>query len=186
MFQMAFHLPYYAWRESLTARKDYRRDGHGRSLRRHQDVSFLDWRNNGTTSFLYEAQISCLVAGTDETRWTAYLFVDNYFDDEDGKETVSCYHEDSLGEGGMLMDPLTFGTCAIDKPVWNPRSYLLMLFRVRLNQILREWQKLVTKLKESSREYVRPPFPRLVHEPARNVRAFTPYKRDRAISTTSR
>lgn len=158
MFQMEFHLPYYAWRKSPKAREDHRRDAHGRSLRRSRDVSFLDWTNNDTPSFLYEAQISGLVAGTDETRWNGCLFVDNYFDDEEGKETVLCYHEDSLGEGGMLMDPLTFGTCAIDMPVWNPRSYWLMLLRVRLNQVFGEWQTVVTKLRESTREYVSPSF----------------------------
>jgi hypothetical protein len=133
IFQLAFHLPYYVWRESPKAREDHRRDA----------------------TFLYEAQISGLVAGTDETRWTAYAFVDNYFEaDGEWKETVASYHEDGLDVEGMLVDPLTLGTCAVDMPIWNPRSYFLMVFRVRLNQVKREWQKLVRKIKNSIREYV--------------------------------
>ncbi len=155
IFQLAFHLPYYVWRESPKARGDHRRDANGRPLRQSRDVSFLNWTSSGPSSFLYEAQISGLVAGTDETRWTAYAFVDNYFEaDGEWKETVASYHEDGLDVEGMLVDPLTLGTCAVDMPIWNPRSYFLMVFRVRLNQIKREWQKLVRKIKDSIREYV--------------------------------
>ena len=159
MFQLAFHLPYYVLRKSLKAHKDHRLHANGRPLRQSQDVSFLDW-SSGSSSFLYEAQVSCLVSGTDDSRWVAYAFVDNYFEvDGDGRETVSSYHEDSLGEGCLRVDPLTFGTCPVDMPVWNPRKYFLMVLRVRLNHINREWQHLVTKIKESIREYVSLPFP---------------------------
>jgi len=176
IFQLAFHLPYYVWRESPEAREYHRRDANGRPLRQSRDVSFLDWTSSGPSSFLYEAQISGLVAGTDETKWTAYAFVDNYFDvDGEGKETVASYHEDSLDvEEGMLMDPLTLGTCAVDMPIWNPRSYFLMVFRVRLNQVKGEWQKLVRKIKESIREYVSPLFLTSARETTSNVGEFLP------------
>lgn len=154
MFQLAFHLPYYVWRKSPKAHEDHRLHANGRPLRQCRDISFLDWTSSGSPSFLYEAQVSCLVSGIDESRWVAYAFVDNYFEDEgEGKETVSAYHEDSLDEGGNRMDPLTYGTCEVDKPDWNPRKYFLVVFRVRLNQVNREWQQLVAKIKESVHEY---------------------------------
>jgi hypothetical protein len=176
IFQLAFHLPYYVWRESPKTLEDHRRDANGRPLRQSRDVSFLDWTSSGPSSFLYEAQISSLVVGTDETRWTAYSFVDNYFDvDGEGKETVTSYHEDSLDvEGGMLMDPLTLGTSAADTPIWNPKGYFLMVFRVRLNQVKCEWQKLVRKIKESIREYVSPLFVTSARETTSNVGEFLP------------
>ncbi|KAH9210687.1 hypothetical protein DL95DRAFT_465582 [Leptodontidium sp. 2 PMI_412] len=154
MFQLAFHLPYYVWRKSPKAHEDHRIHANGRPLRQSQNVSFLDRTSSETPSFLYEAQVSCLVSGTDESRWVAYVFVDNYFEvDGEGKETVSSYHEDSLGEDGERMDPLTYGTCPVNRPDWNPRKYFLVVFRVRLNQINCEWQQLVAKIKGSVREY---------------------------------
>jgi hypothetical protein len=162
MFQLAFHLPYYVWRKSQKACEDHRRDANARPLRQFRDVSFLDWRSSGSSSFLYEAQISCLVAGTDERRWVAYGLVDNYFDAaEEGKETVLSYHKESVEEDdeGMRVDPLTFGTCNADNPIWNPREYFLMVFRIRLNQVKCEWQQVVAKVQQSIREYVSFPFP---------------------------
>jgi hypothetical protein len=163
MFQLAFHLPYYALRSSPKAREDHRQNRNGFPLRQCQDVSFLDWASGGSSGFLYEAQYSCLIAGTDETRWVAYAFVDNYYDAEgEGKETVMSYHEDSLDEdGGLLMDPLTFGTRPAHIPIWNPRRYFLVVLDVRLNQASREWQQIVAKIRDSVREYVSSPIPRV-------------------------
>jgi hypothetical protein len=154
MFQLAFHLPYYVWRKSEKACEDHRRDANARRLRLSQDVSFLDWESS-ESSFLYEAQISCLVAGTDESRWVAYCFVDNYFDAaEEGKETVLSYHEDTEDDDGMHADPLTFGTYSADNPKWNPREYFLAILRVRLQQVKCEWQQVVAKVQQSIRENV--------------------------------
>jgi hypothetical protein len=159
MFQLAFHLPYYVWRDSKNkcACEDPRRDENARPLRKTRDVSFLDWTNTRPSSFLYEAQISCLVAGTDESRWIAYGFVDTYFEAVDeGKETVQSYDEDGQDEDdeGMCADPLTYGTCAADKPIWNPREYFLVVLQTRLRQVKSEWQNVVAKMQGSVREYV--------------------------------
>jgi len=155
MFQLAFHLPYYVWRKSHNVHEDHRRDANARPLRQSRDVSFLNWKNSGSSSFLYEAQISCLVSGTDEWRWVAYGFIDNYFDSEDdGKETVQQYHNDSIDEEGMRADPLTFGTCDSEKPIWNPRVYFLVVLKARLHQVKNEWQQVVAKVEESIWEYI--------------------------------
>lgn len=155
MFQLAFNLPYYTLRKSQKAQEDHRRDDNARPLRQSRNVSFLDWTSSSLSSFLYEAQISCLVSGTDKWRWVAYFFVDNYFDVEgDGKETVLQYYQDSEDEGGMPADPLTYGTCDSNKPIWDPRVYFLTVFRIRIRQVKNEWQQVVVKVEESIRDYV--------------------------------
>jgi hypothetical protein len=155
MFQLALHLPYYAWRSSPKACEDHRRDANGSPLRQSQDVSFLNWQGSGSPGFLYEAQISCVVAGVDEWRWVAYCFVDTYFDaTEEARETVLSYHEDSLVAEGMRADPLTFGVTKADDPIQEPRKYFLMVCQIRINQAKREWQQVVAKVQQSIREYV--------------------------------
>jgi hypothetical protein len=155
MFQLAFHLPYYVWRSSQKPCEDHRRDANASPLRQSRDVSFLNWKSSGSSGFLYEAQISCVVAGSDEWRWVAYCFVDTYFDAaEDAKETVQSYHEDSLVEEGMRADPFTYGITSADNPIQKPKEYFLMVFRIRIAQVKREWQKLVAKVQQSIREYV--------------------------------
>ena len=152
MFQLAFHLPYYAWRQKPC--EDHRQYADGDPLRHSRDVSFLNWKTCESSGFLYEAQISCVVAGSDEWRWVGYCFVDTYFDAVgEGKETVPSYHKDSLGDEGMRADPFTYGIADADKPIRNPREYFLMVFRIRINQVKREWQQVVEKVSQSIREY---------------------------------
>jgi hypothetical protein len=153
-FELAFHLPYYVWRGTQTANEDHRRDANANPLRQSRDVSFLNWNSPGSPGFLYEAQISCVVAGSDEWVWAAYCFVDTYFDaGDDARETVQSYYNDSLGDYGARMDPLTFGVIDADKSIQNPRTYFLTVFRIRIKQVKREWQQVVAKVQHSVREY---------------------------------
>ena len=157
MFQFAFHLPYFAWRSPKNATKaciDNRRDANGNPLRNSQNVSFLNWGESGRSSFLYEAQISCVVSGLDDWVWDAYFFIDTYFDAaEKVQESVLSYHEDSQGEHGKIMDPLTHGVATADEPVERPKQYFLMVFQIRVDQVRREWEQVVGKLQQSIREY---------------------------------
>src|ERR1700761_3946431 len=98
MFQLAFHLPYYAWRSTATPRYDHRRFANGDHLRHVQDISFLDWddsKGSNRSSYLYESQISCVVAGSDNWTWVAYCFVDTYFDMDDKKDPLISNQKDS-------------------------------------------------------------------------------------------
>ena len=158
---MAFHLPYYALRSSEVCRRDHRQFENGDSLRDSQDVSFLSRMpcdsssllNHQLSTFLYETQISCVVAGSDEWRWVGYCFVDTYLDPvEGGKETVAQYHEDSSC-GGFRGDPFTLGRVEADKPIRDPRIYFLKVLQVRLNQVKNEWQKVVEMVYQSIRHY---------------------------------
>jgi hypothetical protein len=155
MFQLAFHIPFYVWRVSDKAREDHRLNANARRLRQSRDVSFLNWEDSGSSDFLYEAQIFCLVAGSDESRWVAYGFVDTYFDAADeAKETVEAYHEDSIKDGGMHADPLTFGVMDAEKAKPKPREYFLSVFRIRIAQVKSELEQVVAKVQQSIREYV--------------------------------
>jgi hypothetical protein len=153
MFQFAVHLPYFVWRRKEC--QDHRRDVNGSPLRKTQNISFLNWKNPERSSFLYEAQISCVVSGRDQYRWLAYCFVDSYFDapKEEERESVLSYHEDSLGEYGTLMDPLTNGSSSEDQPIERPREYFLVVLRTRLGQVEREWQQVIVQVEQSIREY---------------------------------
>ncbi|PMD64753.1 uncharacterized protein K444DRAFT_659975 [Hyaloscypha bicolor E] len=154
MFQLAFHIPFYVWRVSERAWEDHRLDSNANRLRQCRDVSFLDWKSSGPSNFLYEAQMSCLVAGEDESRWVAYGFFDTYFDAVgEAKETVEAYHDDAIMEGGMNADPLTFGVIGAEKTVRTPREYFLSCFRIRIAQVKREWVQVVAKIRQSIRDY---------------------------------
>jgi hypothetical protein len=98
--------------------------------------------------------MSCLVAGEDESRWVAYGFFDTYFDAVDeARETVEAYHEDTIKEGGMNADPLTFGVIDAEKTRRTPREYFLSCFRIRIAQVTREWAQVVANIKQSIRDY---------------------------------
>ncbi|KAF2964998.1 hypothetical protein GQX73_g8566 [Xylaria multiplex] len=78
-FAFVFHFPYYAWRTGPVYFKDDRCMSDGRPLRRGQHLGFLDetpWGVRVTKSedFIYEAQISCLVAGLDDSSYIGYFF----------------------------------------------------------------------------------------------------------------
>jgi hypothetical protein len=154
MFQLAFHLPYYAWRTSQNACDDHRQDANDNPLRQSLDISFLNSKGLGPLNFLYEAQISCVIAGSDEYRWVAYCFVDTYFDTDESKETVQSYHDDSLDDEGMFADPFTFGERDAEDPIHKPREYFLEVFRVRMDQVKCEWEQVVTNVQEHIRKYV--------------------------------
>lgn len=155
MFRLVFHLPYHVLRTSKKAKKDHRRNSKDHPLRHSRDVSFLEWNGTGASSFLYQAQISCLVAGTDESKWIAYGFVDSYFEAEDnGRETVQQYHDSNVDDEGLHTDPLTAGFLEAEKPIWDPRVYFLAVLQIRITHIKNEWQNLILKLEGSFREYI--------------------------------
>lgn len=180
MFNLSFHIPFHALRSKVC--EDHRLDANGARLRQFRDVSFLNL-NSSERLFLYEAKVSCLVAGTDEWHWVgtseskdlnffsansaikqvAYAFVDTYFDNGgDAKETVENYHEDTIMKGGMLADPLAWGIADAGRTLTTPREYFLLVFRTRSKQAKDEWENQVEKIKSSVREYEQVSFLSLV------------------------
>ncbi|KAI1282229.1 hypothetical protein F5Y07DRAFT_395029 [Xylaria sp. FL0933] len=103
-FAFVFHFPYYALRKGPLYFKDERCMKDGRPLRRSQRLGFLDetpWGIRGTQNedFIYEAQISCLVAGLDDSSYIGYVFVDTYHDGPNSDESVKEYYEKSNTPG---------------------------------------------------------------------------------------
>ena len=98
----------------------------------------------GKPVFLHEAHVSCVVAGTDESRWVAYCFLDTYFEEDGVREDVTSYHE--RRKGGENPDPLTYGYLDADHPPWDPRQYFLIVLSIQLRVTGREWERLVQEV----------------------------------------
>ena len=154
MFQLMIHLPYYALRNTATEIKDDRRDGDDNPMRRSHNVSFLNWRRNKLPSFIYEAQTSCVVAGSDIWRWIGYCFVESYFDvDNEDRETVTSYVAEGQTDAGCTMDPCTYGRFPLTDNIKDPREWFLLVFRCRLDQVKAEWRRVVQAVEQSVRGY---------------------------------
>ncbi|KIW34564.1 uncharacterized protein PV07_01341 [Cladophialophora immunda] len=148
-FELAFHMPFYAWRNSR--REDHRTCTGGGPLRETLDVSFLNREREDPPQFLCKAHFTCVISGSDDRHWVAYFFADTYFDGQDeARETVHEYHKDKDTPEGMNADPLTYGNTDADvDPIWDPRKYFLTIFSYRLRRIAREWSQVVTRVEES-------------------------------------
>ncbi|KIW28007.1 uncharacterized protein PV07_07699 [Cladophialophora immunda] len=149
-FQLEFHLPYYVWKTSAPRQEDPRHHLDGTPLRQTLDVSFTRWGKSDNAEFLYEAQVSCVVAGLDVKRWTAHCFTDAYFigDDENIGDDILQDQEDGEINGGACMDPL-IGIADADAPIQDPREYYLRVFGARLAQVTGEWKLAVEKMENS-------------------------------------
>lgn len=152
MFELCFHLPVLLCRASETT--DHRRSENGKPLRRTLDISFLNLEPGHPDEFLYEAEVSCVIVGLHNHSWVAYCFVDTYFDGSDeGRETVREYCKDKVAEEGANMDPLTYGKCLAEAPIWDPRKYFLEVCFHRMDTLVREWKHLIGKIEDSFRIY---------------------------------
>jgi hypothetical protein len=97
---------------------------------------------------------SVVICGSDESRWTAYAFVDTEFDgvsidDEEVEDSDEC-NEDPIASDrkGPEVDA--------DKPIWDPREYFLRIIHLRMKrQILEEWRYIVGKVERGVKERVR-------------------------------
>ncbi|KAJ3571813.1 hypothetical protein NPX13_g5253 [Xylaria arbuscula] len=157
-FAFVFHLPYYAWRKGPLYFQDERRMN-GRPLRRSQRLGFLDetpWgpREGESEDCIYEAQISFLVAGLDDSSYIAYAFVDTYHNGPDSDESVKDYHEKSNTQGHYAMDPLSGGTLDADRPVWSPRLYFLRVLELRIEQVKEEFANSVFMIQKKTLPYL--------------------------------
>lgn len=149
-FQIEFHLFYPVWRDSEEAQEDQRHNGNGQSLRRCQDMSYIRNDDQRPRSFLYEAQMSFVIAGVDDHRWVSHCWTDTYFDQDcDEQETVQTYFDDSTSYTGLVTDPNSRGEHPADSPAQGPRIYFLRIFARRLNQAMTEWTNVVQRLQQA-------------------------------------
>jgi len=129
------------------------RGGKGAPQRKWTDLSFL---RTPTPEFqhkekdgIYETQISFVISGPDNGQWVAYAFVDTNFDDSDLED------EDFSYEGFQKDLIASNGELDANFPIRNPRLYFLRIWKVRMAQVLREWQRIVRTVECSIKQYVR-------------------------------
>ena len=147
------------WRER--ASKDCRKKADKSPLRSLWSLSFLSNSHGGggeadqyTHGYLHDAQISCVVTGHNNSMWTAWALADTYFHDENDGENnkeMLAYYNDPDERG----DPLTRGKLTVDTPLWDPREYFLVVYKMRLMQITKEWRAIIYMMKSSVENYVR-------------------------------
>lgn len=153
---MEFSLPYRAWRSTKELLRDERvKSSSGEPLRVSRDVSFLrqlvsDDQSGGNIDAIYSTQISCIVTGYDQWRWTAIVLAEAWFDEEVDEDenpppdTLERYEndfQDSLNSmpDGLIPDALCRGQIDATKSEWFPRPYFLRVLEVRLAQVYWEW-----------------------------------------------
>ncbi|KAI5927349.1 hypothetical protein F4810DRAFT_706718 [Camillea tinctor] len=156
-FALEFHLPYFAWRKREVRITDKRKTPGGKEFRRSQDLRFLDMTPSGTSSpphndYLYEAQMSCLVAGTGDPSWVAYGVFDTYHNI--GHEESVMFYCEQASTYQVPMDPLSRGKLVADCPIWDPRSYFLRVLESRVEQVKDEWTNVVDKLQLKTCPYI--------------------------------
>ncbi|KAG0645349.1 hypothetical protein D0Z07_9001 [Hyphodiscus hymeniophilus] len=148
-FTLDFHIPYFALRTSKELLKDARTRFNGEPLRISRTLPFLNPPISGSKPTdeiycLYESQISVSVTGIDHWVWIARAIVDTYFD---SKESVENYHGMNGRKKGRA-DPLAAGRINADEPIWTPREYFFKIFEIRMQQVLKEWNRIVNKMEE--------------------------------------
>jgi hypothetical protein len=148
MFHLELHLPYFALRQSTRPTSS-----HLGNKRQCIDLSFLTTRSNGRPSQLrykiFDAQISFVISGWEDSRWVAWSFIDNYFSEEELLDI------DGYPYKGFVEDPIAKGQLDQNKPLVNPREYFLMILKVRSEQVLQEWEWVVQTVKRNVKRYVR-------------------------------
>lgn len=135
-FSMGFHLSYMALRDG----PDY---SDPRGFR--QCYSLIKPMGGSSKElYYYDAQISFMITGVDETQWTAYCLVDTHLGSGQGPEAYLVHKQDGPS-GGAQLD---------SEPCWNPREYLLLVLAERIKQTAREWGNIISTLMERLDAYV--------------------------------
>ncbi|KAK3313608.1 hypothetical protein B0H66DRAFT_566617 [Apodospora peruviana] len=152
-FELSFHLPFFAWRSGAGDSVDTRPGTDMRPLRSRKDLSFLEKPAGRHNTFVYEAQISCVVTGIADRFWTAYGFFDTYHDG--GNNVKHDVHLYEPTEGEPDMDPLTGGRHASDTPIWTARDYFLRVLESSVSEVKDEWHNTVLNLTKKIKPFTR-------------------------------
>jgi len=98
---------------------------------------------------IYKAQISFVICGSDHRRWVAYAFVDTDFDSKELGD------EEDFPYEGVQEDPIASDSKVdANRPIWSPREYFLMIVKIRVDQVRKEWEFLVRTVERSINGYV--------------------------------
>jgi hypothetical protein len=144
MFQLEFHLQFFAFRTSPPSNDNPLSEWTDLAFLEMQDPKPLDQRRHG----MLEAQFSFVICGCDETRWVAWAFDDTQFDGEDLSDRISPCKD-------VHQDPIADDDTDPELPIWSPREYFLNVVERRIARAAMEWEETVRPVERSIREYVR-------------------------------
>lgn len=124
----------------------------GEPLRSSTDVTYLRELagmepDPDSVDGVYASQISCLVTGYDQWRWTGLMLIETWFEevtDDPTRDMVSSYENDK--EDGMFWDPFSRGRDEFEKVLLFPRHHFLRAMEVRISQCKGEWESLFYNL----------------------------------------
>ncbi|KAI1847956.1 hypothetical protein JX266_006069 [Neoarthrinium moseri] len=138
-YALEFHLPFYAWRKGSAPFVDSRKDDSGRSLRQVRCIDFFEEKPPGNEhssceEHIYQAQVSFLVAGLDNSSYVSYCFLDTYQDGPDNDESVSTYYSQSTAPRSRAMDPASGG-------------------KIPMEMVKDEWINVVTMIRQKMHPY---------------------------------
>ncbi|KAH3986030.1 hypothetical protein HBI24_037400 [Parastagonospora nodorum] len=146
-YQIQYHLPHFVLRKKRQSSKR-----HTEKLQRTRvDLSFLSQVLPSTFNEepleLVQVQISVVLCGTSETRYTVYCFEDN--DHDDDREMG----DDEFSEDGFQADQIAKGEIDANRPIWNPREYILVTLLERITQVTKEWARVVHVIDSASARF---------------------------------
>jgi hypothetical protein len=103
---------------------------------------------------IYDAQMTLVICGSQNSKWVAWAFADACADDEEDEDE----DEDDDGEeeededendryAGFHSDPIASAESRDSNlPFWDPREYFLTVFNLRIARIQNEWLNIVREL----------------------------------------
>jgi hypothetical protein len=149
-FQLDLHIPFFILRKSAPPEKS-EGEANNKPRRLWTDLSFLKLDKFDTQSqeplevwSIQEAQISCVVAGSDHWRWVGYGFVDAEID--------GILAESS--DEDLLQDQIANGELEANFPIWRPRDYWIRVFEIRIGCVKNHWDYLIHKVELGVNQYV--------------------------------
>jgi hypothetical protein len=152
-FQLDLHLPFFILDKSTPPNACLEKFN-TKPRRRWSDLSFLKLdacesqeQEPKEVWGIQEAQISCVITGSDDWQWVGYGFVDTEID---GVLADS-------SDIDLSFDQIAAGRLEITTPIWSPREYWLKVFEYRIDYVRLQWNYLIQKLEPSVDQYVRDP-----------------------------
>lgn len=156
MYQLELHFPYFALRErppeeniSSNAKPNW------------IDLGFLNTdtcNSNPTTYVIHQAHFSLVIYGFHNSRWVAYAFENNQFDEgyENGLEDEEeCYSYETFNEDPIVSEAKSGIILDANVSISDPRVYFLWVLSARIHQQSKFWEDLVRYLEPSIDRYVR-------------------------------
>ncbi len=144
---MHMHLPFFALRHEKKLRLDHRTKANGIIFKRSRSLQFSqDHQQTPKESYrllnLYEGQISIVVTGIDDWRWSAWGFIDTFFD-----RSESARNYDDISQP-YRVDPLLRGQLRRSHEQ-DPRRYFLDVCRTQAERVEEEWNAIFQVVKET-------------------------------------